>query len=231
MKTVEELVRSKMPQGWDDRLVEGATTTLGYDVATTTNALSNPSALAVMQQVGRDRVVRLLLRWKAEEAVVSHAVLDAVLADMAAAGVRPRCLGIDATSEKYFATEVRRRLRGTVPVELCVFSQNVEIGGEKMTMKAAGCSQYVARFEDNAIALPNADWIYADHRLVKDKRGGFEFEEDSAGNHADGFSACMLADYVMERKTGRAEVATATGGKSDAREASDFDETGNALAF
>lgn len=209
--SIQDQIRAAIPTSWTDRLIEGAPTTMGYDVATTTKVLSNPGSFAVMQQKGREYVVPLLLRWKASEDLISNAVVDCVLGDLAAARCNPQALGIDATSEKYFATQLRRRLAGQVPVILCVFSENTEVAGEKMTMKAAGCGAYVGDFEDNVIGLPNQDFVYADHRLVKDFKGTYLFEEDSQGNHADTFAAAMLARYVMGKNLGLISIDVATG--------------------
>jgi hypothetical protein len=218
-------IRQAIPTSWTDRLKEGRPITLGYDVATTTKALSNPSSVAVLMDDGPEYAVPLLLRWKASEDWIHHAVIDCVLADIAGANCRAQALGVDATSEKLFAAALRNRLAGIVPVVLCVFSEKVDLFGEEMLMKTAGCGLYVGDFEDNRMGLPNVEWVLADHRLVKDLKGTYHFEEDKEGNHADSFAAAMLARYVMSRKLGLVSVDVATG---ENRRGGDDDDRGPA---
>ena len=61
-----------VPVGWLDYLSEPllgrvGRIGLGLDVATTEKATSNPSSLAVTEEVGLDYFVRLLLRWKTSD--------------------------------------------------------------------------------------------------------------------------------------------------------------------
>jgi hypothetical protein len=215
-------VRAAIPSSWTDRLQPGRPLALGYDVSTTTKVKSNPSSLTAMQDLGAEYAVPLLLRWKASEDWIHHAVIDCVLADIAAAKCTPQALGIDATSEKLYAANLRNRLAGTVPVILCVFSENIDLFGEKMLMKTAGCGLYVGDFEDNRMGLPNVDFVMADHRLVKDFKGTYQFEEDKHGNHADTFASSMLARYALSRHLGLVDISIATG---QSRRADDDDDS------
>lgn len=224
-EAMQRRIRGMIARDWAGRLREGRPITLGYDVATTTKAKSNPSALTVMQDAGTEYEVPLMLRWKASEDWIHHAVIDCVLDDIAGAKCRAQGLGVDATSEKLFAASLRNRLAGRVPVVLCVFSENTELFGETMLMKMAGCGLYVGDFEDNRMGLPNVDWVMSDHRLVKDFKGSYVFEEDKEGNHADGFSSAMLARYVMTRRLGLVDVSVATG-ESRRRGDDDDDDDG-----
>lgn len=213
-ETMLKEIRDSIPRSWVDRLKQGRPLTLGFDPATTTKVLSNPSSLSVLVDAGNEYEVPLLLRWKASEDWIHHAVIDTVLADIERSPCRAMALGVDSTSEKLFAGNLRDRLAGQLPVVLCTFSENVEIGGEIMPMKTAGCGLYVGDFEDNRMGLPNVDFVMADHRLVKDFKGTYIFEEDKDGNHADTFSSTMIARFVMVRRLGLVSVDVATGNSS-----------------
>jgi hypothetical protein len=53
----------------------------------------------------------------------------------------------------------------------------------------------VASLEDRAAALPAADAVRQDFRLVKRYKGGFDNEVDAEGNHGDLFDGYKLAFY------------------------------------
>jgi hypothetical protein len=90
---------------------------LGFDVATTTRATSNPSSLTVTEQRGADRVQVLVLLWKERQPQIARHRLRRILETIAArpAGGRARRLCIDASSERYFAQETSDLLRPSSP--------------------------------------------------------------------------------------------------------------------
>jgi hypothetical protein len=192
-------------------LVEQSTIGLGLDLATTEKETSNPSALSVVEGVGRDLFVRLLLRWKTSDPEVTMAIIMAVL--MAISPRKARKLCVDATSEKFFAATVRRRLSGIVPVDLIVASESTEYLGEKMLMKVYLNNLLINYLEDGLLHLADEPWIKDDFRLVKRSKGTFIADVDANGGHADGFDAVKLGCHAALGKGGpaRAEAAQVGG--------------------
>lgn len=197
-------------------LVEHSTLGLGLDVATTEKEKSNPSSLALVEKVGLDFVERLLLRWKTNDPAVTRAIIQAVLMRIAPRRVRKLC--IDATSERFFAADLKRDLGSMVPTDLVVSSENHTYLGEEMTFKVYLGNLLVNTMEDGHFAMADEVWIKDDFRLVKRDRGSFSAEVDSAGNHADTFDASKLALHGIIGPGGPASALAAQvgtfGGKS-----------------
>jgi len=189
--------QDELPNGWRAHLGQGPIA-IGFDVATTEKEKSNPSALAVVEQVGIDFIVRLVFRWKTADPKVSEAYLREVL-DLGA-GRKPRRLCIDATSEKFFASELKKLFLGTCPVELVVSSEKKPFLGEEYLVKTIMGNLLVNAMDDGHLLLPESRWLKDDFRLVRKERGGFATEADSAGNHGDTFDAVKLAIYGLSKK-------------------------------
>jgi len=83
---------------------------IGGDLATTEKKTSNPSALAVVQKLGADYVVRAVCRFKTANEEFWETILDQAL-DLPR-GIRARRVCLDATSERFFASRQRNRLAG-----------------------------------------------------------------------------------------------------------------------
>lgn len=197
--------------------VDGSAIGLGLDVATTEKETSNPSCLAVTERVGHDFIVRFLARWKTADPQVTYGIVFGVLSRIAPRRARKLC--IDATSERYFAVELKRRLSAIVPVDLIVSSESVEYLGEKMTFKAYLGNLLVNTIDDGFLALPDAGWIKDDFRLVKRDRGSFVAEVDENGNHADSFDAVKLSLHAIAGPGGPATAAAAAVGTFGAQPA------------
>lgn len=169
---------------------------LGFDVATTTKGASNPSALAVAEQRGNDTIFRAVLVWKTTDPALATERVETLLRavkDRREGGAATR-LAIDATGERYFAHALKNELRGTVPVDLVVASETVELpGGETMTRKQQLGGRLIAELEDNHLWLPPERYLREDFRLVKRDRGSYVCEPDGSGRHGDTFDACKLA--------------------------------------
>ena len=189
------LASSILPRGWRDFLSHTGAVGIGADLATTTQAKSNPSALALIQQVGSDFIVRLVIRFKTSD----HNVLPLLLRQLCALphGLRVRKVCVDATNERFFAAAVKQQLAGTVVVEPVVSSENMEWRGEKMSVKSYLGNLFVNTMEDQHLLLPRAEWLRDDLRAVKRDRGGFAADVDADGNHADCFDAIKLALYAL----------------------------------
>lgn len=169
---------------------------VGLDPATTTKASSNPTCLAVAEATSAGTSFPLIATWKTEDpAVTERRVKQA--ADVVAArpaGARARRLTVDATSERYFATTLRRSLVGVLPVVLSVGSVSHRSPGyEPMTEKQWLGLRLIADLEDNRLALPPERYIREDWRLLKKERGLLVCEPDQEGRHGDTFDGAKLA--------------------------------------
>lgn len=180
---------------------------IGLDIATTEKETSNPSALALVEAVNLDYIVRLILRWKTANPEITLGIIMSLL--MRIAPRRARRLCIDATSEKFFAAEVKRRFSAMVPVELIVASESIEYLGEKMTMKAYLGNQAINELDDGHLILPDEFWVKDDFRLVKRDRGSFVTEIDSNGGHGDVFDAVKMGVHACKGAGGPAEGGAA----------------------
>ena len=56
-----------LPRGWRDLLVPKGPVGIGLDPGTTTKKTSNPTGLALIQQVGADYIARLVVRFKTSD--------------------------------------------------------------------------------------------------------------------------------------------------------------------
>ena len=207
-------LRPLLSQDWTAKLGSGQFG-IGHDVATTEGELSNPSALAVTEKFGSQFLTRLLIRWKAEEYKMRLALIELIVEDMLSAHKRPRRLVIDATNERSFAQMVRDQLAGRCPVEDYIASASLEERGKTYSAKQLLGDHYCQTFEDNCIALPQGDWVYADHQLVKAFRGSYLYEEDKVGNHADSFVAGMLSIRALKSGGDRAGITAAGAGGAE----------------
>lgn len=201
----------------DITLVENSTLGLGLDVATTDKGTSNPSSLALVEKVRMDYVVRLLLRWKTADPDVARAIIMSVLMKIAPRRVRKFC--IDATNEKYFATDLKKHLGALVPTELIVSSEKMKYLGEEMLFKVYLGNLLINTMEDGHLAICDETWVKDDFRLVKRDRGSFTAEPDSAGNHADTFDAVKLGLHGVMGVGGPAEGNAAQVGQFGAQSA------------
>ena len=174
---------------------------LGFDVATTTRAASNPSSLTVTEQLGADRVQRLVLLWKERQPQVARHRLRRVLETIAArpCGGRARRLCIDASSERYFAQETADLLRPLVPVELVIHGAALHPPGysQPTNMKTYLGNLYSACFNDNHYTAPPGAYYKTDHRLVIKDRGAYLCDPSPDGLHGDTFDSGKLAHWAL----------------------------------
>ncbi|HEY8898918.1 MAG TPA: hypothetical protein VIM61_00685 [Chthoniobacterales bacterium] len=183
---------------------------MGYDIATTTKEKSNPSSLSVVEQIGLDYYVRLILRWKTADPAVARAVITAVL--MLIAPRRPVKLCVDASNEKYYAADLKRDLAGIVVTDLVVSGEATEYLGEKMSFKTYLGNLLVHTMEEGHLFLADHVWIKNDFRLVTRDRGGFVTEVDAGGNHGDTFDSTKLALHALIGPGGPVTAAAAAVG-------------------
>ncbi len=190
-----------IPDTWA-RHIGGGPVTLGYDTATTEGKKSNPSALCVMEKAGGLYVQRLVLRWKTGSEEVARQVVDLVAAQAIAASRDVRCLCIDASNETFFAQSIQRMLRGRLQTFLIKSGESLDWKGIRYNYKTLLSSLYVNAFEDGFMAMPRAEWLLEDHRLVVREAGSFSAPVGEDGAHADTFDGGRLALWGHERKGG-----------------------------
>lgn len=177
------------PDDWKLLLGDGPIA-VGIDPATTTKKLSNPTSIVVTQKEGRDYFVRAATRFKTDDPAVTRAMLE--LAITLPGTRRVRRLVIAATSERFFATDLRSKFAGKVPVELVIESEVTQYLGEQMTFKLYLGNLVVNTLNDALAGLPNAVWLRND--LRQPEGATFKADPDENGNHADAFVAygCSL---------------------------------------
>lgn len=211
--------RAAIPSSWANRLSDGQLA-LGYDVATTQGGTSNPSSLSVIQREGRLCITRLIVSWKTREPIIARQVIASVLDDIEARQLKPRRLVIDASSERYFAADVRTMFASRCGVDLVAGNQKLEFRGETLDAKTLLGNMYVSAMEDGLILLPAGEWIEVDHRLVMREAGGFTTSLGPSGEHGDTFDSGKLAYWGLNNASGpvRADalrVGTFAGGGDD----------------
>lgn len=195
---------------WIREKTTAGTVGLGWDLATTEKATSNPSAFAVVEQVGNDVYARAILTWKTADPAIARErawqIIQAVSWRQAGGGARRLC--IDATNERNFATDVRREMRGVLPVELLIASESFEQPGtEPTSLKQYLGARLVGIADDNHLVLPASRYVREDFRLVKKDRGNFACEPDGQGRHGDTFDAVKNAIHALGRGRGGVERA------------------------
>jgi len=182
---------------------------VGMDLATTTSGTSNPTAVAVAEQIGTDTRFPLVAVWKTADPAVAQERIEKVLRAIQArsTGGRARRLAVDATNEKYFASGLRRALLGQCPVELVVGSETEDRPGmEPMNRKQFLGSRLIGELDDNHLVLPPERYMREDWRLVHKERGALACTPDVDGKHGDTFDACKLALQALASE-GAVEVA------------------------
>lgn len=182
---------------------------LGLDVGTTTKKKSNPSVLAICQKVGHEYRWPLIVRYKSKDPAVTQALIEEIAAGLASIGLRLRRGCIDATSEKYFAVDLKKHFAGKLPFDLIVNSENTTYGNEVMLWKSYLGNLIVNTIEDGYAALPGELWVKNDIRSVTTDKGTFEAEILEDGGHGDVFDGCKLSLHAIIAKGGTGEIAAA----------------------
>lgn len=195
---------SMFPDNWIDLFVAGKRVGIGLDVATTEGGKSNPSALALVQEVSHDYYARLVLRWKSADPRVTIQALEHAI------GITKRAplsgIAIDSTSERYFAAGVRQHFQGRARIIPVISSESVEWKGESLSYKAFLGNLLVNTFDDGRLGIPQDSWLEKDLRSVQRMRGSFHADVDEDGNHADCFDAIKLGLFVLTADSGIIEA-------------------------
>lgn len=180
-----------------DHLVKGAPTGLGFDVATTTSGMSNPSSVSVTQRLGIELVTTLNAVWKTRDPKLARERVRRVIETARAAGAPGRRLAIDASNERYFAEETKAEFWSLIPVELVLSGAAVDPlppGYEDpINYKTWLGDLYAGEINDNHYVLPPEGYVKKDHRSVVKDRGSYKTEVDADGGHGDTFDSGKLA--------------------------------------
>jgi hypothetical protein len=177
------------PDEWKYLIQDREQIAIGVDPATTTKKLSNPTSIVVTGKIGNDYFVRAAIRFKTDDPAVTRAMLSRAL-DLPP-GRRVRRIVVLATSERFFATDLRSHFAGKAPVELVIESEKVSYMGEEMTYKLYLGNLVVNMFNDAHLFVPNAVWLRND--LRQPEGATFMADPDENGNHADAFCALGAA--------------------------------------
>lgn len=169
---------------------------LGLDVATTTGAKSNPSALVVAEQNGQCISLPVVIIWKTKDPDVALGRIRKTLECIAARpeGGRARAFSIDASNEKYFAADVAKKLRELCPVHQIVSGEtHARPGFEAMNWKTWLGDQLVGALDDNRLTIPAHRYLKEDWRMVIKDKGLYVCTPDEQGRHGDTFDGTKLA--------------------------------------
>lgn len=211
--------RAAISRQWIDRLGDGPVA-LGYDIATSDRGTANPSAVTVSQRDSRVTIARLIVSWKTRDPEIAKAVLTCVFDDLEFAGIKPRRLVVDASSEKYYAANVQTQFRRRCPVELIAGNQKLKFRGEELDAKTLLGNMYASALEDALFLLPAGDWIELDQRLVKREAGRFVTDLGPNGEHGDTFDSSKLSYWGLQ-SGGSVRAAGASVGDPHGRKTAD----------
>lgn len=174
----------------------------GYDIATTTNAKSNPSSLTLTQGKGNERRAKLIVRWKSANPDFSEQLVIKSLEALRHAGGSLQKICLDASNERYFASRMKTLLEAAgFSVDLIVSGEVIETGdpkAPKMRMKEKTGNLLVNTATDRNLALPPDKWVKDDFLLPKKEKGLFVCDVDPAGNHGDTFDSTKLSVLALE---------------------------------
>jgi len=205
------------PPDWTRFIEPDIPTAIGLDPATTEEEKSNPTGLVIAQRKGSKKAIRLVVRFKSADDRLQRSMIREAIEGCRSRGARLIGLGVDASSEKFFAGIIRREFCGLLPVRLLVASeipreQEHLKPSERQNTKTFLGNLFVNELEDGNIEMPAARWVKDDWRLVIHCKGGFSNKIDAAGNHGDTFDAAKQANYLLSFGcAGGASVSFGTG--------------------
>lgn len=180
---------------------------IGFDVATTTGELSNPSSVTVSERIGSESFHRLVCVWKEKKPQIARERLKAII-DVVAnrpEGGAARRLCIDASNERYFAEETADILAPAIPVQLVINSNVVEPrppgyaeDDGNVNYKTWLGDLYSARVNDGRVILPSDEYLKTDHRMTMKDGGRYICTPDpQSGAHGDTFDSGKLAEFAL----------------------------------
>jgi hypothetical protein len=180
---------------------------IGFDVATTTGELSNPSSVTVSEEEGGMSWHRATFVWKERKPQVARERLAAIIKVVRDRrdGGPARRLAIDASNERYFAEETADLLASDVTVQLVIAGNTVEPRPPGYSEKDGNINYktwlgdlYSARVNDGRVAMAPDEYLKTDHRLPMKDGGRYICVPDSqTGAHGDTFDSGKLAEFAL----------------------------------
>lgn len=174
---------------------------LGFDVATTTANVSNPSSASIAERIGVETTVPAIFVWKTRDPDIATERLDMLLnvIERRPAGGPPKAMALDATNEKYYAAALAKKFAARCPVHQVVASETVERPGyEPMNYKTFLGDQLVGELDDNHLTLPAERYLKKDWRNVIKEKGVYTCTPDpDDGGHGDTFDSTKLALHAI----------------------------------
>jgi hypothetical protein len=180
---------------------------IGFDVATTTAEISNPSSVTVREKIGETRFDRLKVVWKERKPQVARERLARIIQAVRnrPAGGPARRLCVDASNERYFAEETADQIAPMIPVQLVVAGQAVDPSPPgysaqdgRINYKTWLGDLEAANVNEGLLALPPDDYIRTDYRMVLKDGGRFICIPDAqTGAHGDTFDSGKLAELAL----------------------------------
>src|SRR6185295_7278646 len=133
----------------------------GWDVATTTEQTSNPSAFTVMEKRNEGLITRLICTWKTDNEEVQESRARQLLEVIAQRprGGRACGLCIDATNERLFARRMQQQLGGLCGVQLIVGSEKKPGTVDDVNLKTLLGTNYVDAIQRGQLDLPAHDYV------------------------------------------------------------------------
>lgn len=197
-------VRDAIPRAWLDCIAAGPVG-VGFDIATTDGATSNPASITVTQDTGGALFERLVLSWKTRDEAVAEAMLLTVMLDLC--DVRSlvlKGLSIDASNETFFAQRMVKVIRAALSRRgrSCKFhlikgGENITFQGQTLRAKEMLGSLYVNAHTDGILATPEGAFIKEDRRLVQKYKGQFVTLTGKGGKHGDTFDSGKHARWAL----------------------------------
>jgi hypothetical protein len=210
----------------------GLMTGIGFDVATTEKAKSNPASLTVTQRNGVEFSEVLVATWKTKDPEIARHRIRRIAEVCKASAAPPRRLCVDGSNEQYFARDLQRELRQLLPVEIIINGSSVQPLPAGYT-SPVNYKQYLGdiystQINDNHYRLPPEYYVYKDHRSVVKDRGRYDADVDNDGGHGDTFDSGKLAQQALLSGSGIFEgCAVDVAGSSTAGEDTHEDEFWN----
>lgn len=181
---------------------------IGVDVASTTGATSNPTSVSVMERVGQERPIRLIVCWKEKREAMQRERLREILRVVRErrSGSPAQKLCIDGSNERLFAEGTATELRGIVSVDVIVASETVEPvppGYEKtgVNYKTYTGDRYAMSVNEGRVPLPSHEYVKQDHMLPIKDAGRYVCTPEPNGMHGDTFDSSKLAELSLDRRS------------------------------
>jgi hypothetical protein len=172
---------------------------LGVDLATTTNKKSNPTGLSIVSQEGDGIVVPTILWWKTANPHTTTGRVVGIIKALLAMGVKVQGVGVDATSEKYYAILLKEAVGALCEVQLIVSSESIETPEGKISLKSFLGADLANAIESGKAVLPFNTYVYKDFMRVVKNLGSYDAAVGPNGEHGDTFDSTKLGMRVLKR--------------------------------